>query len=301
MQGSLALKGGVLYVGRHVKTAHVRAYDLDGRPLGPGFSFRGPARARAAAAGLAVDDDRRVWVADTPADRVRAFNLFGSEVAGVGGAGGEEEPRDAAGSIQRPVGVACLGGSEDLRLTVALGGTRRHAVQVFDEAGRFRASLRPEGRAGARFRRVLGVAVLGRFTYVCEGGARRVQVFRDGEFHFAIPMPALPGAAGLRPEPRAAAPLPDGRLLVACGAPPAAATEDGGSAVLLFDGSGRLLQALAEHGAEEGRVFEPDDVVVEPGARDRESRVVVIDRDGERLQVFNLLGRCYGTFAEEAG
>ena len=40
-QGSLCLRGGVLYVARHAQTAHVRPYDLDGRPLGPGYSFRG--------------------------------------------------------------------------------------------------------------------------------------------------------------------------------------------------------------------------------------------------------------------
>ena len=48
MQGSLCLRGGILYVGRHELTAHVRPYDLDGRPPGAGFPFRGPVNERSA-------------------------------------------------------------------------------------------------------------------------------------------------------------------------------------------------------------------------------------------------------------
>jgi hypothetical protein len=81
--GSLCLRNGVLYVGRHAQTAHVAAYDLDGNALGIGFSVRGPGGGRAAAAGIAVDDDHRVWVADAANGRVRAFTLFGRELAGL--------------------------------------------------------------------------------------------------------------------------------------------------------------------------------------------------------------------------
>ena len=42
------------------------------------------------------------------------------------------------------------------------------------------------------------------------------------------------------------------------------------------------------------------DVVVERGESDRAARVVVIDKDGERVQVFTLEGRSYGAFAEGA-
>ena len=49
MQGSLALHRGVLYVGRHEKTAHVSTWDLDGTSRGAGFSFRDPALGRASA------------------------------------------------------------------------------------------------------------------------------------------------------------------------------------------------------------------------------------------------------------
>ena len=72
------------------------------------------------------------------------------------------------------------------------------------------------------------------------------------------------------------------------------------SALLLCDASGRILRVLATEGAGAGCVDQPGDVVVEEGDRDATSRVVVIDREGERVQVFTLEGRCYGSFAERA-
>src|SRR5262245_49976231 len=84
--GSLALSRGLLLVGDQAKTARVRCFDQGGRELALGFSFRDPVAGRSAAAGLAVDEDRTILVADTPADRVRRFSFFGREVGGIGGA-----------------------------------------------------------------------------------------------------------------------------------------------------------------------------------------------------------------------
>jgi hypothetical protein len=53
---------------------------------------------------------------------------------------------------------------------------------------------------------------------------------------------------------------------------------------------------LAEGGVGDGCVHEPDDLAVEEAECDRRSRVAVLDRDAERVQVFNLEGRCHGAF-----
>lgn len=301
MQGSLALHDGVLYVGRHAKTAHVAWYDLGGRLLCRGFSFRDPRLTHATASGIAVDADRRIWVADTPADRVRCFNVFGTEIGGFGGPpadGAEPRATDVEGRIAAPVGVSVEGGSEELRLTVALGGVRRHAVLVFDETGACVRSLRPKGDAHGTFDRVRSVSTSGRFTYVCEGGRTCIQVFRDGDFHFAFrTVPSRTLEAG--PEPRAARALPDGRIVVACGS--ADGSEHGVGGLFLFDRAGRLVKMLAEPGAADGAVFEPSDVAVLAGEDERSTLIAVIDQDGERVQVFTLEGRCYGAFEELAG
>ena len=54
-------------------------------------------------------------------------------------------------------------------------------------------------------------------------------------------------------------------------------------------------------GEEEGGFANPSDIAVEPGATDRDTRVAVVDRDGDRVQVLTLEGRCYGTFPGLSG
>ncbi len=287
MHGSLALRYGVLYVGRHAKTARVGAFDLDGHRLGREFTFRDEAAGRSAAAGLAVDDDRRIWIADTPANRVRCFNLFGREIGGVEG-----------GGARGPVGVAAVGGSDGLRLYVAARGRVGHAVRVFDERGAEIGALRSLGSPGRGFERVTAIARRGTRVWVAEGGARRVQVFRDDEFLFAFELATPRGAVAA--EPRGIAPLADGRVVVAEAG--ADGTGRAGSALRVYSASGALEQTLAEHGTGEGAVQEPIDVVADadapPEEDESETRVAVLDRDGERVQVFTLAGRCYGTFGD---
>jgi len=291
VQGSLCLSRGVLYVGVQAMTAHVRAFDLDGEPLEAGFSFRAPDGGRAAVSGLALDEDHRLWVADAASRSLRAFTLFGAEVASVAGVASERgDGSDRRGELGVPVDVVTWGSDEAQELCVASGGERRHALQMLSPLTGRGASLRSLGDPNGRFRGLRRVARSGRFTWVCEPGAGRVQVFRDGEFHFQFRLPVAGGAAF---EPRAVALLADGRAVLAHGGEH--------SALLLVDASGRLLAHLAAAGDEEGSVREPNDVVVEPGADDRATRVAVIDSDGERIQVFTLGGRCYGSFASLPG
>jgi len=293
MHGSLCLHRGALYVGRHEKTARVRVYDLDGHERSEGFKFKDPRAGRSVVAGLAVDDDRQIWIADTPCSRVRTFTLFGRAGGGLGL--GIDEPLPdppepcAKGVVRAPVDVAVEGDVDAGRLVVACGGERRYAVQLFDLSGAFLGSLRPGGNPVGLFSRVRGVAASGRFVYVAESGKGRVQVFRDGDFHFAFD---VPGHRGARLEPTAVAPLQDGRMVVAC--------TGRESAVLFLDGAGRLIRVLATSGEGPGSVDHPSDVVAEEASSERASRVAVIDRDAERVQVFTLTGRCYGTFAERA-
>lgn len=286
MQGSLALHRGLLFVARHARTAHVQAFDLDGRPMPTGFSFRDPRLGRSSASGLAIDDDGRLWIADTPASRVRLFSLFGREVGGLG-ISAERAPedfdqRDEPGLVREPVDVLARGDADRLELVVACGGLRRHAVQVFDEGARLVRSLRPLGDPRQRFRGVRRLARQGRFLYVLEREAARIQVFRDLEFHYAL-RPALPGAV-----PTALFALSDGRLVVGTGGEL--------SGVFVCDRSGEVLTVIASAGADEGCVSEIEDLVVEEAGRDHDSRVLALDADGERVQVFTLEGRCYGAF-----
>ncbi len=293
MHGSLALKNGVLYVGNHAKTARVDVFDLDGHSLEGGFLFRDERSGQSAATSLAVDDDHRVWVADDLAGRVRAFTLFGRPVADVGD-DDLEEPRaggDRRGTLGRPRGLAVRGSDDDLLVAIASGGRRRHALQWLHPSSARVRSLRPEGNPRGRFHDLAGIAWRGEDLLACEAGAERVQVFRGGHFHFHFQIPTAGGVPFL---PAGAALLDDGRAILACAAERA-------SALLLVDRAGRLLRVVAEGGSAPGQVDEPADVVVHEEGEERRTRVVAIDREGERVQVFTLDGRCYGAFGPSPG
>ncbi len=286
MLGSLALRHGVLYVARHGAGAHVRPYDLDGIPLSPGFAVRAVDGSAPKLAAIDVDPDHHVWIADRLDARIRRFTLFGREVGGFA----STATGDARSSFADLVDLRVDERDGELEFLIASGGWRRHAVQRVGEDGHSIASLRSEGDPQANFHGVTRVARSGSRIYVCEMHAARIQVFRDGEFEFSFKL-ALAG--GARFEPAAIAALDDGRMVLATGGE--------ASALHLLDRAGRVERVLAESGAKTGCVLEPCDVVVEQGANERETKLAVIDRDAERVQVFTLEGRCQGALAALSG
>src|SRR5688572_2766199 len=214
MHGSLALARGLLLVGEQAKTARVRVFDLGGRELDLGFSFRDALAGRSAVGGLAVDGDSTILVADTPSDRVRRFSFFGREVGGIGaaiGAGAEGAPVAPVlpGLVTRPVDVEVRGDRDQGWVAIACGGERRHAVQLFDPELAYLASPSALGESTQPFRGVTRIASEDERLYVAEGSGRRVQVFRAGAFLFAF---QLTDSCGERYEPSALAPAGDGRL-----------------------------------------------------------------------------------------
>ncbi|MEM1449885.1 MAG: hypothetical protein AAGI22_12280 [Planctomycetota bacterium] len=297
MQGSLRLHAGVLYVGRHELTAEVASFDLDGRPLETRFRFRDEDAGRSTVDGIDVDADRRLWIADGAARRVRCFTLFGQEVASVGGDGvhgGERgaAARDARGELGVPVDVRVTGADDDLTLLVASGDRRRHALQVLHPAGGRGRSIPPLGDPEGRFERIRGLDHVGHELAVCEAGARRVQIF-EGEltgrlvFRFAFEVPEGLG------RPEAVALVGDGRVVVA--------TRGDASNVVVFDAGGRLVGRIAQDAADpsahafgDASVDQPSALALDPGSSDRESRLCVLDREGERVQVVSLDGRSFG-------
>ncbi|MFT7487360.1 MAG: sugar lactone lactonase YvrE [Candidatus Paceibacteria bacterium] len=283
MSGSLAYSRGVVYVGTEELTAHVRSFDLDGRELEANFSFRAAEGGPASVRGLAVDEDHRVWVADGVDGQLRAFTLFGDQVAGVESV--EPGQSDRGGVLGTLSAVISRGCDELQELVIASCGRRRHAVQCLPLGSGRASSLRSTGHVDQPFNDVSGLHGRDSWLWVCERGAGRVQLFRDGDFHQALKLEMTKGA---RFRPNALQSLDDGRLVVAQGG--------AASAVLLLDPNGKLLRILAETGDEVGCVSEPTDLVVEPGADDRHTRVVVIDAEGTRVQVLNLEGDSYGTF-----
>lgn len=272
------MQGGVLFVGSHARTARLATYDLDGHRLVGGFPFRDSERDRSSVEGVAVDEDRRLWVADGEGLCLRTFSVFGRELARV--PAGQEDRR---GLIGRPTGVATCGVDDELLVGVTSAGTRRHGVLIMGPTSGRSLSLRPLGDPEGFFCDARAIVLEDEEVWVLEARVPRLQVFRDGSFHYALPLPEIMGA-----RPMAFALVPGGRVVVAWGG------EQG--AVLLLGPDGRVNGCLAAAGEEVGGVAHPTGILCVPGEDDRHTRVVLLDQDGSRVQVFNLEGTCYGAF-----
>jgi hypothetical protein len=288
VRASLSFAAGVLWVARRARSWRVEPHDLDGRRLAGGFGVRAEPGRRARVSGLAVDRDRRVWLADPGAGRVRCCSAFGAELPGL--ARGE---LDAPGSIGEPIDVACDGVEDGALLAVAQAGERNHALQLvrpdgapvatLDSRGERRRAWRGLTRCGLSLSACAGAESGGALAWACERASGLVQVFRGGRFDHAWRAPR-----GLQPE--AAVRLEDGRWVLLAG-------DAHECAVLLVDAAGRELATLARPGRGEAQLDAAEHLAVEPGAEsDRRTRVAVLDRAGARIQVFNLEGECYGGF-----
>jgi hypothetical protein len=286
MQGSLCQANGVLYVGRHAKSASITAFDLDGRLLQNIANFRDEGVGRSSASGVCVDADHRLWVADGPGGCVRGFTLFGKQIAHLGA---EADPNhtqeDLRGFLGTPVDVLATGEDEELVLVVGSAGVRRHAVQVLDPNGGRTLSLRPLGDPHGHFQEVCGLAARGeQELLVLESRTPRIQVFRGGHYHFSIPLPEGDRQGG----PRALAITPDGHVAVAYGG--------GLMGILVVNDDGRVLQSVASSGVADGQVEDPCGLAMIPREGLQPARLFVLDRYGDRVQVFTLDGICYGAF-----
>ncbi|HPF14880.1 MAG TPA: hypothetical protein PLJ12_11470 [Planctomycetota bacterium] len=282
MYGGLCEAGGVLYVGRHAKSASVTAFDLDGHPIRTIVRFQDAKAGRSAATGLSLDHDHRLWIADGPAGCVRGYTLFGVQVVCLEPA---TERRDQVGDLGYPVATLALGEDEDMVLVVASGGRRRHAVQVLHTVRGTNLSLRPLRDPEGRFEEVCAIAARGtRELLVLEAAAARIQVFRGGDYHFSIPLhEAGPGA-----RPSCMVVAPDGHVVVGFGGER--------SSVWVFDDEGRRIACIAEGGREDGQVEDPCALALAPSQGLQPARVFVMDAFGDRVQVFTLQGVCYGAF-----
>ena len=315
MNGAIAYAHGVLYVGRSAKTATVEAFDEGGRPLAARFTFRDADVGRSSVAGLDVDADHRVWVADEAAGKLRAFTLFGRSVATLGGTA--EDLLDVRGALGAPVAVRARGSDERLVLLIASGGRRRYALQLHRPHDARTRVLRSLGEAEGTFddladvhwstargpgpdlhtaEREFDLDDGADWIVTTERRARRLLVFRGGRFVHAVALAGMPAA------PEAAVRLPDGRFVVAFGAAngvsngnPNGNPNDGG-ALILLGRDGRRLAALA--GPDE--VDHPSGLALLPGATDAETRLWVVDREGTRVQLFTVDGRGWGEFTSLA-
>jgi hypothetical protein len=274
-----------LYVASAERTGHVLPFDLNGQRLEGGFDIPPGPTGACRVAGLFVDDDRRVWLADKNQRVVRGFNLFGREThrlsSALPSAGTGSEP-DVEGNLGLPAALAGRGSSDDFLLVVGSAGQRRHGAQVLDGDGRVLRSLRPLGDSHGRFAGVRSLELVGRAIVLVEAERPRVQVFRDLE-HWYCFEPEPP--RGCPAELMSVRSIARGRFMALWGGEQPHLVE--------LDSNGALQRVLVLPGEDVGQLSAPADLVL-----DREGqRLAVLDRDGDRTQVFTLEGQCAGAFA----
>ena len=291
MKPCIAVQQGVVFVAQGLWDGRVDLFDLDGRRLEGGFSFSALDPGPAGVEGLAVDGDRRVWIADPKGFAVRGFSVFGQEVLRLGPADRDvpktEREADRAGVLGRPAAVAAAGHAEELVLVVGSRGRRRHGVQVFGPGGVLVRSLRPRGDSHGVFHGVAAVAIAGRRVYAAERHVPRVQVF-EGLAHWQDHVLDDPNVAGVVDVDA----FDDGRLALC-----SRGREGGGLWLVEHGGRTRLL---VPPGHREGSVLEPTGVAFARETSGSEPLLAVIDSDGERIQLFDLEGRCFGRFDSSA-
>lgn len=230
--------------------------------------------------GIAVDAQRRVYVADSGRRQVVVYDDLGLYSHTVG---------DGT-HLEHPSGVAA--NADGSRVYVVDRGSNesdQHRIQVFDAAGRHIRQIGMRGDAPGRFNIPVQAAVGpdGRL-YVLDAGNFRVQVFSpEGEHLHAFGQAG--SGLGQFSRPRGLAVDARGAVYV---------SDAGFANVQVFDERGRLLLPLGERGLEGG----PGRFVLPGGiAADETGRVFVVDQYLRKIEVFRALDEAEGRRLAAAG
>lgn len=297
--GAIAFHEGILFVGENFGRGRVLVFDAEGRGVHAGFELG----ARSVVSGLVADSDRRLWIADTAARRVRAWNVFGREDAGFVARARQPE---TASAEDGPLDVALAPGEAYTGVWVASGGVRRGAVGLFLPDGTRLEVLRSEGDPKRAFEHVVRLATAGELIGVLERGRARVQVFRGLDFHFAIPLERALGElrrSGGAGRPVALGLLDDGSALVGFG--PGEGLRDGEAhpeRILWLEPSGHVRREVLSSAGPTHPGGATIAGLVDFALEDTHhgTALYVLDQLGQRVQVFNLEGRHWGSFETDA-
>ena len=199
------------------------------------------------------------YVADSGLGEVLAFNENG------------KVQQQITNHLERPVGLAVCND----QLYVA--DSQRHAIVVFDLAGRYRAEFghRGEGPGEFNFPTHLAVDSAGNL-YVTDSMNGRVQVF-DGAGKFQRQIGSLGDGPGSFSRPKGLALDSLGHLYVVD------ALFDN---FQIFDESGRLLLNLGEMGPDPGQFWLPNGITIS-----HTNEILVADSYNRRVQVFKYIGQ----------
>jgi uncharacterized protein (TIGR03663 family) len=217
--------------------------------------------------GIAIDDEGRVYVADTWNHRIQVFDAAGVFLTKWGSYGQTEE---AASVLYGPRDIAI-----DASGRVFVTDTGNKRVMVYDQDGRYLEQWGGGGAGPGQFEEPVGIAVDAEGNiYVADTWNQRVQVFDpDLAFLREWPVEAWYGESVLN-KPYLAVD-PQGRVYV---------TDPEGYLVIVFNREGELVATFGQYGFDQQSFTLPTGIDV--GA---EGHIYVTDTDGQRVMRFEPL------------
>lgn len=211
--------------------------------------------------GVAIDLERRIYVADSSRAAVFRYDAEGRWIDTLG--------RDR---LLRPTGLAF---DRDARVLYVVD-TLAHRIVGFDKAGNVVVEFGQRGRGDGEFNYPVAIAVdrSGRL-YVTDSLNFRIQVFdRTGRFLFAF------GGSGTAPgrfdKAKGIALDADGHIYV---------VEGLHDVIQVFDAEGRLLTVVGTTGTGPGEFGLPAGIHI-----DRDNRILIADSANHRIQILRYLG-----------
>ncbi len=208
---------------------------------------------------VAVDRAGRIWIAEASADRVRAFDAEGNEVAALGSSG------SGAGELLSPAGLAF---APDGSLFVADSGN--HRIQRFGSDGRPQGSFGRFGSTAGELDEPRGLALDGERLYVADSRNHRIQAFDLTGRPLAV-IGGRGSEEGRFERPQGIAADGEGAVYVA---------DSGNHRVQKLDREGRYLAAWGDFGPHPGFFADPTAIAC------LDEKVYVADRENHRVQVF---------------
>jgi sugar lactone lactonase YvrE len=217
-------------------------------------------------AGIAIDSEENLWIADSVNNRIDEFSRSGQFLKAVGSAG------SAGGQFSQPKAIAIASNGH---FWVADAGNNR--IDEFSPSWEFIRSIGSQGSGNGQFSGPEGIAISPEGNiWVADTYNHRVQEFTaNGEF-----VKVVAGLGSI--EPTGITVTPSGLVWV---------TDWAGNRIVELGSAGNLLKSIGSAGSGPGQFSHPDAVVVDAGGN-----VWVGDQSNERVEEFSSEGSYLGEF-----
>jgi len=222
-------------------------------------------------AGVAIDEEDHIWVADYENGRVQEFNSAGTYLSQFG------EPGAGKGQLTDPTSLAI-----DAEGNIWVVDTGNNRVEEFSSGGEYMFGFGEAGSGEGKLAKPEGVAIdLKGDIWIGDTGNGRLQKF-DKEGNLVEVIGSKGSEPGQLGEPVAIDVGPEGNMWVA---------DLQNQRISEFSEAGKFVRQFGEKGSGDGQFSNPDAIDV-----DEAGRVWVVDEGNDRVEWFDEEGKYLGKF-----